>query len=578
MYFKKYMKHSKLLMMVLLVMSLTLLSSCDSNKKVSNLKNTEYTYEFRDENLSVLSKTIDFYETEDNGYGFWNEEINSPDIYSTYYSVKILEKIGYKFNKPDINSYELKDIIGFTSLFDLAQYCELFKEEIDKNELLKQEIYNKTILLRNDKGLFRMNQEIEETDTLSNLCAVKILTYCKVNYDYNDILVWIDEYLNASEDNYSNLSYYYSDIYNISEMLKLFPSKSDTLNTYANKYIDEFQLEVEQQMDDGKLDLLTFDVYFNILKDFNINSKISKQKIAEYINSLQNENGGYGYTKGSQTDLQVTYLITKICDYNNFDYDLDSIVNLIMRHQLITTNWFITTTIMASNLDSSYYAFSILKENGRDINKEIEEYLTTHPDYKSELYYYALEAYCGKKIDIASLEAIINDTVTNLKEEFDESLLRKLFFIINIPEVTQNISLETKKSIKEVTKKYFNKNDIQYVSKFYLISLYNIESSDSKSIDYLTKTLNDLLDEYPCSIEALYGAIIALESSDDLKVNLNSELSDDKFLNWCEYVLSETDHGNNIFCYQDGIDKFADFKSMYFGIYALKRISRGQAP
>lgn len=572
MYLKKYTKHSSLFIVVMLFLSLTLLSSCDSNKKVSNLKNIEYTYDLRDESLSYLSKTIDLYETEDNGYGFWNEEINTPDMYSTFYSVKILEKIGYKFNKPEINSYQLNDIIGFTSLFDLAQYCELFKEEINKNELLKQEIYNKTILLRNDKDLFRMNQELEETDTLSNLCAVKILTYCKVNYDYNDILVWIDEYLNASEDNYSSLSFYYSDIYNISEMLKLIPSKSDTLNTYANKYIDEFQLEIEQQMYDGKLDLLTFDVYFNILKDFNINSKISKQKIAEYINSLQNENGGYGYTKGSQTDLQVTYLITKICDYYNFDYDLDSIVNLIMRHQLITTNWFITTTIMASNLDSSYYAFSILKENGRDINKEIEEYLTTHPDYKSELYYYALEAYCGKKIDIASLEAIINDTVTNLKEEFDESLLRKLFFIINIPEVSQNISLETKKSIKDVTKKYFNKNDIQYVSKFYLISLYNIVGSDSKSINYLTKTLDDLLDEYPCSIEALYGAIIALESSDDLKVNLNSELSNDKFLNWCEYVLSETDHGNSIFCYQDGIDKFADFKSMYFGIYALNRI------
>ena len=84
--------------------------------------------------------------------------------------------------------------------------------------------------------------------------------------------------------------------------------------------------------------------------------------------------------------------------------------------------------------------------------------------------------------------------------------------------------------------------------------------------------MDDLLDEYPCSIEALYGAIIALESSDDLKVNLNNELSIGIFLNWCEYVLSEADHGNSIFCYQDGIDKFADFKSMYFGIYALNRI------
>lgn len=569
---KKYTKHTKLFIIVMLLLSLTLLSACDSDKKVYNLKNIEYTYELRDKNLSYLSRAIDFYETEDNGYGFWNEEINTPDMYSTFYSVKILEKVGYKFNKPEINAYQLNDIIGLTSLFDLAQYCELFKEEINKNEDLKQEIYNKTMLLRNDQGLFRMNQELEETDTLSNLCAVKILTYCKVNYDYNDILVWIDEYLKASEDNYSNLSFYYSDIYNISEILKLIPSKSNTLNTFANKYIDEYQLEIEQQMDDGKLDLLTFDVYFNILKDFNINSKISKQKIAEYINSLQNENGGYGYTKGSQTDLQVTYLITKICDYYKFNYDLDSIVNMIMRHQLLTTNWFVTTSIMTSNLDSTYYVFSILKENGSDINKEIEEYLTTHPDYKSELYYYALEAYCGKKIDFASLEAMINDTVTNLKEEFDESLLRKLFFIINIPEVPENISLETKKSIKDVTKKYFNKNDIQYVSKFYLVSLYNIEGSDSKSINYLTKTLDDLLDEYPCSIEALYGAIIALESSDDLKVNLNSELSNDKFLNWCEYVLSETDHGNSIFCYQDGIDKFADFKSMYFGIYALNRI------
>lgn len=569
-------KYKKIFIILIFSMIIIIFSSCDLNVNNPHIKFQEYNYEFSNKNINSFLDIISFYKTQDNGYSFWNEEIRTPDMYGTYYSVKLLKEIDYNFKIPNINVYNLNEVISSSSsLFDLALYCDLFKDNIQKDDSLKQKIYNYVIMLKMDNGLFKMNQDNEETDTFSNLCAVKILNCCKENYDYSKIKVWIVKYLKNNLKNEKNdLNMYYSDLINIFQTLKLMSFKSNKINYYASQYFNNYQSYINNLLSEKQLDLFTFYVYFQTIKDFNLKSNISKEEIENYINSLKNKCGGYGYTEGSQTDLQVTYYVSNICDYYgiNFNSNSKNLINLIMRHQLVTTNWFIETSIYESSIDSTYYAFSILNDLEINCTEEIKEYINNRPENEEEIYTYVLKSYIGAELNMDSINSTINNTVLTLTQNFNKNNIKALYLLTNIPEVRQNISSENIKSIKEVSKKYFNKTDIEYTTKFYLISLYNLEGVDKNSVKLLSDTLKALIKEYPCSIETLYGAIIALESSNDSKLNLTEQLSNNEFLNWCEYVLSKTDHGNCIYCYKGGKDKFADFKSIYYGVYSVNRI------
>lgn len=555
---------------LMFTMFLTIFASCNTK---SELQSKTYNYKLQKVNLKVLSEKISYYKTDDNGYGFWNEEANTPDMYSTYYSVMLLKKAGYNFEMPNIRSYNLSQIISTSSLFDLSQYCELFKNEIKTDNSLRQKVYDYTMSLKEDNGIFKMGKGIKP-DTLSNYCAVKILKYCSDNYDFGKIKMYTEQYLNKQFKT-KDLNIYYGDLLNIYDTLQLMKDSTfdEKIRNCVNKYFSEYQLQINNLMKTGKLDLLTFNVYFQFIKKFNLKNNIPKEKIAVYISSLKNKDNGYGYMKGSQTDLQITYDISEICDYYNIDINYSSLVNVIMRHQLVTTKWFIVTSIVQSSIDSTYYAYSILKELGNNYSNEIRDYVKKHSQNKSEIYYYALNNNSDKEIDATSANSS-NNAIMNVTKSLDQSNAQSIILLVNDPKVRQSIPSETKRDIKEMAKKYLKQKSEKASLRLYLISLYNLDGSDSYSRQILYDTLKDLLNEFPCSIESLYASIIALESSTDKSLNLKTKCSDSEFLNWCKYVLSETDHGNGIFCYNGGKDKYADFKSIYFGVYAMNRLKK----
>ncbi len=560
----------KICFILMLSMLLASFTSCSTK---SGLQSKTYNYEPQKVNLKVLSEKIGYYKTDDNGYGFWNEEANTPDMYSTYYSVMLLKKAGYNFEMPNVKAYDLSNVISTSSLFDLSQYCEIFQNDIKADNSLRQKIYDFTMSLKEDDGTYKMGKDIKP-DTLSNYCAVKILNYCSDNYDFSKIKKYIEQYLN-NQLKTKDLNIYYGDLLNIYDTLQLMKDNTfdEKIRNYANKYFTKYQLQINNLMKTGKLDLLTFNVYFQSIKNLNLKNNIPKEKIAAYISSLKNKDNGYGYMKGSQTDLQVTYNVSEICDFYNIDIKYDSLVNVIMRHQLVTTKWFIATSIVESTIDSTYYAYSILKELGNNYSNEIDDYVKKHSKNESEIYYSALNNNSDKDIKATSANSS-NNAILSVTKKLNQSNAKSLVLLVNDPKVRQSIPSDTKKAIKEVAKKYLKQKPEKSVSKLYLISLYNLDGSDSYSKEILSDSLKDVLNEFPCSIETLYASIIALESSTDESLNLKTQCSDSEFLNWCKYVLSETDHGNGIFCYNGGKDKYADFKSIYFGVYSMNRLKK----
>lgn len=560
----------KICFILMLSMVLASFTSCSTK---SGLQSKTYNYEPQKVNLKVLSEKIGYYKTDDNGYGFWNEEANTPDMYSTYYSVMLLKKAGYNFEMPNVKAYDLSNVISTSSLFDLSQYCEIFQNDIKADNSLRQKIYDFTMSLKEDDGTYKMGKDIKP-DTLSNYCAVKILNYCSDNYDFSKIKKYIEQYLN-NQLKTKDLNIYYGDLLNIYDTLQLMKDNTfdEKIRNYANKYFTKYQLQINNLMKTGKLDLLTFNVYFQSIKNLNLKNNIPKEKIAAYISSLKNKDNGYGYMKGSQTDLQVTYDVSEICDFYNIDIKYDSLVNVIMRHQLVTTKWFIATSIVESSIDSTYYAYSILKELGDNCRQEIGNYVKKHSKNESEIYYSALNNNSDKDIKATSVNSS-NNAILSITKKLNQSNAKSLVLLVNDPKVRQSIPSDTKKAIKDVAKKYLKQKPEKSVSKLYLISLYNLEGSDNYSTEILSDSLKDVLNEFPCSIETLYASIIALESSTDESLNLKTKCSDSEFLNWCKYILSETDHGNGIFCYNGGKDKYADFKSIYFGVYSMNRLKK----
>ncbi|WP_054749744.1 hypothetical protein [Ruminiclostridium josui] len=385
---------------------------------------------------------------------------------------------------------------------------------------------------------------------------------------------YIEQYLN-NQLKTEDLNIYYGDLLNIYNTLQLMKDSTfdEKIRNYANKHFTKYQHQINTMMKTDKLDLLAFNVYFQFVKKLNFKNNIPKENIAVYISSLKNKDNGYGYMKGSQTDLQVTYDVSEICDYYNIDINYDSLVNVIMRHQLVTTNWFITTSIVESSIDSTYYAYLILKELGFDYSKDISDYLKKHSINESDVYYIALQNYSNKEINGPSVNSR-NNAIKNVTKKLDQSNAKSLILLVNDPKLRQSIPSESKRNIKEMAKKYLKQKKEKAAYKLFLISLYNLEGSDRYSTEILTDTLKEVLNEFPCSIETLYALIIALESSTDENLNLKTKCSDVDFLNWCKYVLSETDHGNGIFCYNGGEDKFADFKSIYFGVYSMNRLKK----
>lgn len=523
---KSQLINKKICFILMLSVLLTIFTSCNTK---SEMQSKIYNFEPQKVNLKVLSEKIGYYKTDDNGYGFWNEEANTPDMYSTFYSVMLLKKAGYNFEMPNVKAYDLNQVISSSALFDLSQFCEIFKNEIKTDNSLRQKIYDYTMSLKEDNGIFKMAKDIQP-DTLSNYCAVKVLNYCSDNYDFSRINKYIEQYLD-NQLKTNDLNIYYGDLLNIYNTLQLMKDSTydGEIRNYVNKYFTKYQLQINNLMKTDKLDLLTFNVYFQLIKKFNLKNNIPKEKIATYISSLKSKDNGYGYMKGSQTDLQVTYDVSEICDYFSIDINYDSLVNLIMRHQLVTTKWFITTSIVESSMDSTYYAYSILKELGNNYRKDIGDYVKKHSKNESEIYYFALKNNSDKEINATSVNS--NNVIMNVTKKLDQSNAKSLVLLVNDPKVSQSISSETKKDIKEKAKKYLKQKTEKATSKLYLVSLYNLEGSDKYSTGILTDTLKEVLSEFPCSIETLYACIIALESSTDESLNLKTKCSDSKFLN-----------------------------------------------
>ncbi len=562
--------YKKICVILIVSMFLVVFTSCGTK---TELQSQTYNYEPQKVNLKVLSEKIGYYKTDDNGYGFWNEEANTPDMYSTYYSVLLLKKAGYNFEMPKVKAYDLSQVISTSSLFDLSQYCELFQNDIKADNSLRQKIYDYTMSLKEDNGTFKMGKDIKP-DTLSNYCAVKILDYCSDNYDFSNIKEYIGQYLNKQLTE-NDLNVFYGDLLNIYDTMKLMKDSTfdGKIRKYVNKYFSKYQLQIDNLMKRGKLDLLTFNVYFQLIKKFNLKKNIPKETISVYLNSLKNKDNGYGYMKGSQTDLQVTNDVSEICNYYYIDINYDSLVNVIMRHQLVTTKWFIVTSIFESSIDSTFYAYSTLKELGFDYSKDISDYLKRHSQNEADIYYNALSNISDKKFNAFSANSR-NNAILKVTKKLDQSNAKSLILLVNDPKVRQSIPSQTKRDIKEMAKKYLKQKTEKATSKLYLVSLYNLGGSDRYSTKILADTLKEVLNEFPCSIETLYASVIALESSTDESLNLKTKCSDSEFLNWCKYVLSETDHGNGVFCYNGGKDKYADFKSIYFGVYSMNRIKK----
>ena len=562
--------YKKVCVILIVSMFLVVFTSCGTK---TGLQSQTYNYEPQKVNLKVLSEKIGYYKTDDNGYGFWNEEANTPDMYSTYYSVLLLKKADYNFEMPKVKAYNLNQVISTSLLFDLSQYCEIFQNDIKADNSLRQKIYDYTMSLKEDNGTFKMGKDIKP-DTLSNYCAVKILDYCSDNYDFSNIKEYIEQYLNKQLTE-NDLNVYYGDLLNIYDTLQIMKDSTfdGEIRNYVNKYFSKYQMQINDLMKTDKLDLLTFNVYFQFIKKFNLRNNIPKETISVYLNSLKNKDNGYGYMKGSQTDLQVTYDVSEVCDYYNIDINYDSLVNVIMRHQLVTTKWFIATTIVESSIDSTFYAYSTLKELGFDYSKDISDYLKKHSQNEADIYYNALSNISDEKFNTFSANSR-NNAILKVTKKLDQSNAKSLVLLVNNPEVRQSIPAGTKKDIKEKAKKYLKQKTEKATLKLYLVSLYNLGGSDRYSTEILADALKEVLSEFPCSIETLYASIIALESSTDESLNLKTKCSDGEFSNWCKYVLSETDHGNGVFCYNGGRDKYADLKSIYFGVYSMNRIKK----
>lgn len=172
--------------LVILISIILLFSACDISTK--NITNEEKLAFSPNDNEEILSRLEDS-KMSDSGYGFSADEL-SADLYSTYYSQKFLNNIGYIYNEAKYQEFDYDN--SALTFWDIYLYTMLFSEDLNEDKVQRQKVIENILKNKVESGYFVMTPDYNSNDPYSDdtvlfgTCySVKILKSLNADFDYN---------------------------------------------------------------------------------------------------------------------------------------------------------------------------------------------------------------------------------------------------------------------------------------------------------------------------------------------------------------------------------------------------------
>lgn len=308
--------------------------------------------------------------------------------------------------------------------------------------------------------------------------------------------------------------------------------------SYIHEYIESNFTNYESkimEITDNENYIFYLNTYLNIIQEFQLKSIMTKDDVLRILNIFKNSEGGFSSNKREQPNPLPTYIISQLCKVLDYKYDFSDCKRFVLRHQR-SNGFFIPYIILESDLESTYYAYSILQITNEQNIEDLSAYLEQHNDQEEHPFYLYLQQLCGKNININMIKQIINDKLSSdiditKKNLNDIKILIDLCKLNGITVDKDNVD-KFCSSIEENVKSIYNeKNDKKREAAFpnLLLSL-SVYLSINNDNSYINNVINDILSKV--KIDNLYTAYyyyLLLDSVENCgilnKINLDATLN-----------------------------------------------------
>lgn len=379
------------IIIILPLFAITVLGNIPSTETTS--KNKSFTYEKDTELLDIIEKT----QNPDGGFREIAHVDSKVDLYSTYYSTKVLHIIDPEYqqlhNNPQIN---VKDIIHkgdrFDVLSDLFYYVAL--PDIQFNNSEKEAIIQYVEQLQHANGSFsyslidkkQKNKDnmINKDQLLPTYRALFILNKLGVDLSKQSQLKFsLDNILKLDDTLFTNVANggYILNLIQISDLVdyNLQPYKTKIINyiNYINGEVNELLMKEESF---NLLDVNNVFELNQLSEKDNLDFKLDKQFLIKYIKKLRNPDCGYGIVIKEPSNVLPTYIAIKILDSLGEEIENANQTRTLLQKLSLKDGGFSQLVELDSDLRISIFVSSILKiVSPNDYKKynNLEKYLIT---------------------------------------------------------------------------------------------------------------------------------------------------------------------------------------------------------
>lgn len=565
------MRKSTIFNILIIIISIVLLfSACDnSSENITNERKMAFS---PNDNQEILSR-LEVSKMSDSGYGFFADEL-SADLNSTYYSQRFLSNIGYMYNEAKYQEFNYDN--SALTFWDIYLYTMLFSDDLNEDNRQRQKVIENIMKYKVESSYFVMSPDYNSDDPYSDdtvlfgTCySIKILKALNTDFEYDSLLPWFDKYITSLTRNTKITLETFEELYLLYQIAVDLNHNISYIQEYIESNFTNYESEIMEAADQENY-IFYLNTYLNIIQEFQFKSIMTKDDVSRIINIFKNSEGGFSLNKAEQPNPLPTYIISQLCKVLDYKYDFSDYKSFVLRHQR-SNGFFIPYIILESDLESTYYVYSILQIANEQNIEDLSAYLKQHNDQEEQPFYLYLQQLYGKNINVNMIKQIINDKLSSDIDITKKNLndIKILIDLCKLNGITVDKNNVDKfcSSIKENVKSIYNEeNDKKREAAFpeLLLSLSVYLSIDYDN-SYINNVIKDILSKV--KIDNLYTAYyyyLLLDSVENCgilnKINLDATL-DDQIASVLRECYSETG-----FYSIDTTESSVTMISNYFGV------------
>lgn len=471
------------------------------------------------------TERIKSYMLDDGGFNR-GPDYNGAYLHDTYYASLITQiampeyvhnygknNVPMEFQYMDLTSAELHNCWYYTKLF--APYLSENKKKVA--QITQNSAFKDALAAKNVANVIEIYFAIDIANTLG------------ITYDKSSI----NEYLSTFSHNLAfptpndaktknDLLFAYSTSMNLCKIGTLIGNTTFIPTEKIVGNWNDYEDIMQQALAEGTLDIISFDNYLFLAKQFKMDTKIDAEQAADYVRSLHNANGGYNYIPNRANDAFSCYFVVKIAQEYSVEIDLKSLKNRLMRYE--TANGvFGAFSETASSASDSYYALMSLRLlDDSNADKLIANYLAKG-NFEDEIdrvsiYKMHLENAIGVRASSAQINAALSQIVEEeAKHIFSDPNEGNLLYLLNITldlvEDSNTIDVSVADKIKErLTAAVSDKNKVRGILKNIALKKLGFEYSE-KTIKTIQSTILEYTEAKEPNLQMLSLLAYAAQSS-----------------------------------------------------------------